>query len=226
MIGLLGGSFDPVHHGHLIVAQVAREALGLEALGSSPPGNSRSRGAATARRRSIGLPCWHGRRARWVRRRASELDRPGPSYTVDTLRRAAGAGAGARFVLLLGADAAAELAAWHGAGHPRARPGGRVRPSGPPVPPPADRRASRSPPSTSRPPRSVGGSGREARSGSWSPTPWPAYISRGAILGSRMIKSLMTAVFGTRFDRDRKRIQPIVDAIHAPRGAARDPLRS
>jgi len=29
-----------------------------------------------------------------------------------------------------------------------------------------------------------------------------------------MIKSLMTAVFGTRFDRDRKRIQPIVDAIH------------
>ena len=32
MIGLLGGSFDPVHHGHLIVAQVAREALGLEAL--------------------------------------------------------------------------------------------------------------------------------------------------------------------------------------------------
>ena len=32
MIGLLGGSFDPVHHGHLIVGQVAREKLGLDAL--------------------------------------------------------------------------------------------------------------------------------------------------------------------------------------------------
>ena len=39
-----------------------------------------------------------------------------------------------------------------------------------------------------------------------------------------MIKSLMTAVFGTRFDRDRKRIQPIVDAIHAARRAAREPV--
>ncbi len=40
-----------------------------------------------------------------------------------------------------------------------------------------------------------------------------------------MIKTLMTAVFGSRFDRERKRIQPTVEAIHAARGAAQGPVR-
>ena len=78
--------------------------------------------------------------------------------------------------------------------------------------------------STSRPPRSAGGcaEGRSdpllgARRGRGVHRPAPV------IFGRRMIKNLMTAVFGTRFDRERKRIQPIVDAIHAAGGAAQGP---
>jgi nicotinate-nucleotide adenylyltransferase len=114
MIGLFGGSFDPVHHGHLIVAQVAREQLGLDLLRFVP-----------AREQ----PFKHGRHHTSAEHRAAmlalavvgtsgfavetaELNRPGPSYTVDTLRELRKREPKAELVLLLGADAAAELPAW------------------------------------------------------------------------------------------------------------------
>jgi nicotinate-nucleotide adenylyltransferase len=117
MIGLLGGSFDPVHHGHLIVAQVAAEALGLECLRFVPareqPFKHGRHSAPAADRAAMlalgvtGLPGFAVERA--------ELDRPGPSYTVDTLRALREREPAAEFTLLLGADAAAELPAWHAA---------------------------------------------------------------------------------------------------------------
>jgi len=117
-IGLLGGSFDPVHHGHLIVAQVAAEALGLDQLRFVPAREQpfkRGRHAAPAADRAAmldlavaGTPGFGVERA--------ELERPNPSYTVETLQTLRSREPGVEFTLLLGADAAVELSAWHRAG--------------------------------------------------------------------------------------------------------------
>lgn len=118
MIGLLGGSFDPVHNGHLIVGQVASETLGLEELRFLPareqPFKQGRHGASAVDRAAMlqlaiaGMPR--------LSIEALELTRPGPSYTVDTLRSLRSREPGAEFALLLGADAAADLPAWHEAG--------------------------------------------------------------------------------------------------------------
>jgi nicotinate-nucleotide adenylyltransferase len=117
-IGLFGGSFDPVHHGHLIVAQVASEALGLEQLRFVPAREQpfkRGRHAAPAADRAAMLDLAVAGTAGFGVERA-ELERPGPSYTVETLQGLRSREPGVEFTLLVGADAAAELAAWHRAG--------------------------------------------------------------------------------------------------------------
>jgi nicotinate-nucleotide adenylyltransferase len=115
MIGLLGGSFDPVHHGHLIVGQVAREMLGLDDLRFVParqqPFKAGRHGAAAEHRAAMLDLAVAGSAGMSVER--AELGRSGPSYTVDTLRQLREREPGTTYTLLLGADAAVELAAWH-----------------------------------------------------------------------------------------------------------------
>ena len=117
-IGLFGGSFDPVHHGHLIVARVAAESLGLDEVRFMPAREQpfkRGRHAAPAAARAVMLELATAGSPGFAVERA-ELERPGPSYTVDTLESLRGREPRAAFTLLLGADAAAELGAWHRAG--------------------------------------------------------------------------------------------------------------
>ena len=136
MIGLFGGSFDPVHHGHLIVGQVAAEQLNLECLRFVPAreqpfkrGKHQSSPEHRAAMLSLAIAGMSGFQVE-----LSELQRAGPSYTVDTLRDLHRREPGAELVLLLGADAAAELPAWREAAEiPRlarvavfARPGSQV----------------------------------------------------------------------------------------------------
>jgi nicotinate-nucleotide adenylyltransferase len=115
MIGLLGGSFDPVHHGHLIVGQVAREMLGLEALRFVParqqPFKAGRHGASAEHRVSMLELALVGATGMAIER--AELQRGGPSYTVDTLLQLRQREPGLEVTLLLGADAAQELDAWH-----------------------------------------------------------------------------------------------------------------
>jgi nicotinate-nucleotide adenylyltransferase len=115
MVGLFGGSFDPVHHGHLIVARVAAEALGLESLRFVPareqPFKLGQHGASPAQRAAmLDLAV---REAPGFGVERAELGRAGPSYTVDTLRTLHQREPGIRLALLVGADAANELEAWH-----------------------------------------------------------------------------------------------------------------
>jgi nicotinate-nucleotide adenylyltransferase len=114
MIGLFGGSFDPIHHAHLVVAQVVLEALGLEQLRFVPareqPFKAGRHGAPPAERARMVAAAIAGE-PRFALE-TLELGRTGPSYTVDTLRALAAREPAARFALLVGADAAAELPQW------------------------------------------------------------------------------------------------------------------
>jgi len=113
-IGVFGGSFDPIHHGHLIAATSLADALGLDqvrmVVARTQPLKRDGHGASAAdRAEMVGLAVGDDARLRADR---SELDREGPSYTVDTLRALRAGLPGAELVLLLGADAAAELPRW------------------------------------------------------------------------------------------------------------------
>jgi len=113
--GLLGGSFDPVHHGHLIAAGRALEALGLARVLLVPCARQplkRQGPVAPPEQRRRMLELAVAGDARFAVE-PLELERPAPSYTVDTLRALARRCPGERFVLLLGADAAADLPRWH-----------------------------------------------------------------------------------------------------------------
>ncbi|MEO8200929.1 MAG: nicotinate-nucleotide adenylyltransferase [Gemmatimonadota bacterium] len=114
MIGLLGGSFDPVHHGHLIIAQVAVEQLGLSEIrfvvAREQPFKHGRHGATPEHRVRMVELAVAGQPHFKVE--TLELDRPGPSYTIDTLRELTRREPQAEFVVLLGSDSAQDLAKW------------------------------------------------------------------------------------------------------------------
>lgn len=118
MDALFGGSFDPVHVAHLIVAEAAADALGttVRFLPAREQPFKRAAHQATPEQRVEMLELAVAGNPR-LQVEPIELELPVPSYTVRTLRALAerapgGASAGNRYTLLLGADAARDLAAW------------------------------------------------------------------------------------------------------------------
>jgi len=114
---LFGGSFDPVHVGHLMVAEAAGEALGatVRFLPAREQPFKHAAHVATAEQRACMLELAVAGNPRLGVERI-ELGLPAPSYTVRTLRALATrdrGGAGNRYTLLLGADAARDLGAWY-----------------------------------------------------------------------------------------------------------------
>ena len=116
-IGVLGGSFDPIHHGHLIAARTLREELELDLVVLVPAGQQpfkrNGHGADAADRASMTELAVAGEEGLAVDR--IEVERAGPSYTVDTLGAFRDRWPGAELTLLIGADAAAEFPAWRSA---------------------------------------------------------------------------------------------------------------
>lgn len=112
-IGILGGTFDPVHDGHLALAAAAREHFRLASVLFVPAGQPwrKTRVITTAGHRlamlqlaiagddSLGIS-------------DLELRRPGPTYTADTLDELAGERLDDAFWFILGADALADLPRW------------------------------------------------------------------------------------------------------------------
>ena len=113
-LGILGGSFNPIHHGHLIVAERAAEAAGLDRVLLMPTALSPLKSP-----RDIAPAA---DRLAWVRAAVRgnprleacdlEVRRGGVSYTIDTLRELERRHPGARLHLILGADASALLPKW------------------------------------------------------------------------------------------------------------------
>ena len=114
LIGILGGTFDPVHRGHLALAEAALAALPLGEvlwLPSGSPGH-RAPPVAGARDRLAMLRLATAGEARY-RIDASELEREEPTYTVHTLTRMrAQLGDAQPLVLLLGSDSFLSLPTW------------------------------------------------------------------------------------------------------------------
>ena len=112
-IGIMGGTFDPIHKGHIAMAKAAREALKLDRVLMIPTGNpphkhgitpaeDRWRMLVAAVVKEPGLePC------------RIELDREGVIYTVDTLTQLKGLYPKADFTYIIGADTLLELKNWH-----------------------------------------------------------------------------------------------------------------
>src|SRR6478609_5802033 len=112
--GLYGGSFDPVHLGHLLVAQAAREELELSRLflipvAQSPfkPDRQPTSGAVRLRLLRLALA---GKS--WCEVDEQEVQRGGISYTVDTVREYAKRFPGAQIFYLIGADQVPKLCQW------------------------------------------------------------------------------------------------------------------
>jgi nicotinate-nucleotide adenylyltransferase len=111
-IGLLGGTFDPPHLGHLVVAEVARVELDLDEVHFVVAGAPwMKRDYSDAEHRVAMVEHAVADHPRFTVDR-SEVDRPGITYTVDTLRTLAAAEPDAELVFLLGEDAAAALPEW------------------------------------------------------------------------------------------------------------------
>ncbi len=114
-IGILGGTFDPIHYGHLRLAEELGERLRLEEVRFVPSGTPphRSAPAVTADHRLAMTRLAAADNARFsVDER--ELRRAGPGYTFDTLKELRSNLGDARpLALLLGADAFLEFATWH-----------------------------------------------------------------------------------------------------------------
>lgn len=115
-VGVLGGSFDPVHIGHLAVAVTARWALDLDrvllVVANDPWQKTGTRPITPAEDRlavvQAAVEGLDGLEASRV-----EIDRGGPSYTVDTLLELRQQWPGAELFLVVGTDVAAGLHTWH-----------------------------------------------------------------------------------------------------------------
>lgn len=114
-LGILGGTFDPIHNGHLAAAAAAQGALDLDAITLIPshiPPHRRDQVGASGEHRHAMAALAAAERPGWSASRI-EIDHPGPSYTFDTLVRLRRmVSVGAQYFFILGADAFAEIATW------------------------------------------------------------------------------------------------------------------
>ena len=114
-LGIYGGTFDPVHHGHLLLARDAMEQLRLDAVLFVPcgqsPFKSRKPHATDAQRLALLRLALKSHSHFWLTR--CEIDRPAPSYAYDTAMEIREAFPRGKLFWLIGADQLADLEKWH-----------------------------------------------------------------------------------------------------------------
>ena len=113
-IGVMGGTFNPIHTGHLVTADEARHAFALDEVIFVPAGQPWQKEhveVAPAEHRYLMVVIATASNPAFSVSRI-EMDRTGPTYTIDTLRALKGERPGAEFLFITGADAILQILSW------------------------------------------------------------------------------------------------------------------
>ncbi|MCS6558296.1 nicotinate-nucleotide adenylyltransferase [Curtobacterium flaccumfaciens] len=111
-IGVMGGTFDPIHHGHLVAASEVARAFDLDEVVFVPTGQPYMKSDVTdAEHRYLMTVIATASNPMFTVSRV-DIDRPGPTYTVDTLRDLREQRPDAQLVFISGADAVQQIVDW------------------------------------------------------------------------------------------------------------------
>ncbi len=113
-VGIMGGTFDPIHHGHLVAASEVSTLYGLDEVIFVPTGEpwqkSERRVSPAEHRYLMSVIATASNPRFWVSR--VDIDRSGPTYTIDTIRDIALQRPDADLYFITGADALAQILSW------------------------------------------------------------------------------------------------------------------
>lgn len=116
-LGVMGGTFDPIHHGHLVAASEVASVFDLDEVVFVPTGEpwqKSDREVAPAEHRYLMTVIATAANPRFTVSRV-DIDRPGPTYTIDTLRDLAAHRPEAELFFITGADAMEQILGWKNA---------------------------------------------------------------------------------------------------------------
>ena len=117
-VGVMGGTFDPIHHGHLVAASEVQAWFELDEVVFVPTGQpwqKQSRRVAPPEHRYLMTVIATASNPRFTVSRV-DVDRGGPTYTIDTLRELHEASPDDDLFFITGADALAQILTWRDAG--------------------------------------------------------------------------------------------------------------
>ena len=116
-LGVMGGTFDPVHHGHLVAASEVQNLFSLDEVAFVPSGEPWQKAgklvSPAEHRYLMTVIATASNPGFWVSR--VDIDRPGPTYTIDTLRDLSAQHPDAELFFITGADALDQLMSWQNA---------------------------------------------------------------------------------------------------------------
>src|SRR5687768_12449653 len=113
-VGIMGGTFDPIHHGHLVAASEVADRYALDEVVFVPTGHPWQKGEVSvspAEDRYLMTVVATASNPRFTVSRV-DIDRPGPTYTIDTLRDLSALRPEAELFFITGADALAQILSW------------------------------------------------------------------------------------------------------------------
>ena len=111
-IGVMGGTFDPIHNGHLVAASEVAQSFDLDEVVFVPTGEPWQKSKVTdSEHRYLMTVVATASNPRFTVSRV-DIDRPGPTYTIDTLRDLHAQRPDAELFFITGADAVAQILSW------------------------------------------------------------------------------------------------------------------
>ncbi|MET0734624.1 MAG: nicotinate-nucleotide adenylyltransferase [Microbacterium sp.] len=111
-IGVMGGTFDPIHHGHLVAASEVAQSFGLDEVIFVPTGQPWQKDMVSeGEHRYLMTVIATASNPRFAVSRV-DIDRDGPTYTIDTLRELKAQRPDAELFFITGADALAQILSW------------------------------------------------------------------------------------------------------------------